>query len=349
MAVQFNELFPNADINLSNIGFIFGAGTSKEAGYPIMKDLTINVIDQLDFQERCSLEKVLKDELIDYDLSGGTPDIEIILSLLSKNQNNRKYSGIINLEKTIRSNIIQDLLNIKDPNLEHHIKFFSAIKKIFNNTHETIWIFTTNYDILFEMAAMEAKIPIYNGFEGIFNRYFDIERFNLSYGKIDTRFRHFNEPNIKLYKLHGSLSWFKRNGSITEISDFRSQSKDSLSLILPRKEKVLDTLDNPYDLLFTHASRVIGDKCKYLVSCGYSYRDQHINDQLIIPKLRENKIQLIALFGDMPDSIDNLTSYNSFGYVSTNIKKIGKNPIVEQSKCWKFSEFANMFVQKAGL
>jgi len=85
--------------------------------------------------------------------------------------------------------------------------------------NESIWIFTTNYDLVFELAASIAKIPIYNGFEGIAQRFFDIERIELTYGKINSNrmFELFNEPHIKLIKLHGSISWFKEGDDVYRI------------------------------------------------------------------------------------------------------------------------------------
>jgi len=39
MPLTLEDIFPNFNTGLSNIGFFFGAGTSKEAGYPLTNDL----------------------------------------------------------------------------------------------------------------------------------------------------------------------------------------------------------------------------------------------------------------------------------------------------------------------
>ncbi len=51
-------------------------------------------------------------------------------------------------------------------------------------------------------------------------------------------------------------------------------------MVLPRRRKVMDTMTPPYDTLFTQASKVLGGECKYLVSCGFNFADEHINQQL---------------------------------------------------------------------
>ena len=47
MALKIEDVFPNANTGLSSIGFFFGAGTSKEAGYPLTEDLTKEVLEGL--------------------------------------------------------------------------------------------------------------------------------------------------------------------------------------------------------------------------------------------------------------------------------------------------------------
>lgn len=36
MSFTLSQLFPGIETGLNRIGFLFGAGTSKEAGYPLM-------------------------------------------------------------------------------------------------------------------------------------------------------------------------------------------------------------------------------------------------------------------------------------------------------------------------
>ena len=47
MSFTLSQLFPGIETGLNRIGFLFGAGTSKEAGYPLMGDLTKTVISNL--------------------------------------------------------------------------------------------------------------------------------------------------------------------------------------------------------------------------------------------------------------------------------------------------------------
>ncbi len=343
-------MFPNVNMGLSNIGFFFGAGTSKEAGYPLTEDLTKKVINRLNDEEQDVLKKLLETENIHYSFKNGNPDIEIISDLIYKHKLSGSLDNSINIEKSLRDHIVQELISINNPNLKNHIKFLKALKTLMHSRAESIRIFTTNYDLLFETAAMEAKIPIFNGFEGSLTRYFDIERIDLKYGTIDNKgFQEYREPNIKLIKLHGSISWFRKGEKIYETCDYESFTNEVRSMILPRKQKVIDTLEYPYDKLFRYAAQTMGHQCKYILSCGYSFRDQHINDQLIIPKLREGKIRFMALFGQEPENIEKFKQFKSFNYLTEDKIFIDGNEIDETSDLWKFSQFVNMIANEAGI
>lgn len=350
MPLNIEDIFPNIKTGLGNIGFFFGAGTSKEAGFPLTDELTKKVINGLDSGEKIILEGLLKKEDISYSFDKGEPDIEVISDIISRHKLSETGNDIDDLEISIRKRIVEALVINDNLKLETHVKFLKTFRTLISNRPEPIWIFTTNYDLLLEMAAMEAKIPIYNSFEGVLNRYFDIERFNLKRGIVSKKtFQEYKEPYINLYKLHGSISWFKNSNDICEIGNYNSLPNKNRSMILPRKQKVLDTLEHPYDKLFRSATQVIGKQCKYLVSCGYSFRDQHINDQLIIPKLREGKIRFLALFKEEPENINLFKQYPSFNYLTQNKAFIDGNEITEDSDLWKFNKFVNLFAKKAGL
>jgi len=352
ISIDLNEILPTLNRGLSNIGFLFGAGTSYEAGYPLSRDLTIKTISRLSEEEKEKVTEILSRENIEYEFNNGIPDIEVITDLILKyslmdNQNQYK-----NLEDSIRKNILDIINSIDSPNLDLHIKFLKSLKRLVGINPETIFIFTTNYDLMFELAAKDSRIPLFNGFRGILFRYFDINSLKLKYGTIENNriFKPTRELRINLLKLHGSISWNKSSEDISEIADYKSIMADNCSIILPRKQKIRDTLDYPYDNLFRYASQVIGSsKCKYLISCGYSFRDEHINELFIIPKLQEGKIKFFALFKDEPDNIDIFTEYPNFNYLTKDKLYLNGIESNETTEIWKFSKFVDLLASKAGV
>ena len=229
-------------------------------------------------------------------------------------------------------------------NYQHHIKFFSNLKSLTNNQQQQNWIFTINYDLMLENAASETSFRMRNAFEGVGKRYFNITDFEYTIGRITgaKTFQLLKEPIINLVKLHGSMSWFKHNERVLERFDFSDIGSDQHCMILPRKSKIIDTLEPPYDLLFRYSSGILGRKCKYLVTLGYSYRDQHINQTLLLPKIKDGSLRIFAFLKEETPELDEFTPYNNFNYlVETHYRVDGKD-VKEASNFWDFKEFLNL-------
>ena len=255
------------------------------------------------------------------------------------------------MEKSIRDLIINHIKSVSETTLDLHIKFFKALKSIIGPKARCIHIFTTNYDLAIEKAALYAKIPIFNGFTGTTFRYFDAVRFKLTYGQIiNQKFYKFPEPYIKLIKLHGSISWVRNDDRIFELGDLTAIKPSQTSIILPKSQKIRETLDYPYNHLFSYATNVIGtSQCKYLISCGCSLRDDHINDHILIPKLRSGSIKLFATFKKEPTTIAKFKQFRNFNYLTeANFCNEGKL-VNEASNLWDFNQFVNKLAEKAGL
>ena len=60
----------------------------------------------------------------------GEPDIEIISDIILKYKLIEDNINIDNLEKAVRSSIVKRLMSVDRVNLEHHVKFLKALKKI---------------------------------------------------------------------------------------------------------------------------------------------------------------------------------------------------------------------------
>lgn len=341
MGVELTDLFPNARMNLANIGFLLGAGASFAAGYPLTWKLTKDVLSELSTDENDLLASILQKESLELNIENGEPDIELISDILNKHKNVGGIKDIELLIDSIKSKIIDCILSVKDVNYEHHVRFFEGLKRRLANSKANIWIFTTNYDLVIETAAAMAGLSISNGFEGVNHRYFDIGNLTLKRGNIVSgKFEPINEPSVKLIKLHGSITWEKNDGYIFE--KFTTINKENSCLILPQKTKVVQTLDSPYDSIFRFTNEILGRECEYLVSCGFSYRDQHINEHLIEPKLRDGKINLFALSKNETDEMRELSKYRAFKFgTESSVKKQGQI-LKEGTNLWDFTKLANI-------
>lgn len=343
MSFAASQIFPGIETGLNKIGFLFGAGTSKEAGYPLMPDLTKLVIDNLGATNKATFEEVLAAKGLIYDPATGTPNIEVISDLVIEYFVSTEDSKYSDLETAIRKLIVDSILAVNDPDLSHHVRFLEALKQRAHGNPATVTLITTNYDVLFELAAGEVGLRMETGFEGPLHRSFDPSVFDLRRGTVEkSRFIERPELSLNIFKLHGSISWFADKGRAIESGvDFKNTGLER-KMILPRRRKVMDTLSEPFDQLFTRASRVLGSKCKYLASCGFSFGDKHINDQLLYPKLRDGHIRLVALCGEEPDCLGELKAFPPFHAGFPDNCFIDHKNTGVGTDLWKFSALAKL-------
>jgi hypothetical protein len=339
MNINPTDLFPNINSDFSNIGFLFGAGTSKCAGYPLMKDLTIEVLSKLPKSLKDALVIALEAESISYDFINGLPNIEIISDIALKYEVSSGKKIYSKLSLNIRKQIFDILKSVKKPNIENHVKFFEFLKKKYISRPGVITIITSNYDLLFEQASDYCNMDMENGFNGIYCRYFDSNRFYIQKGRITgNRFIENKSLVINLLKVHGSISWFYDK----KIGDSISNTTKDRIMILPRKTKVIETLDYPYDQLFRVCADILGRTCKYLVTCGYSFGDDHINDLLLRPKIVNNSLRVTALEYCINSFISEMEAYPSMNYVLSNKKKINGIEEIVKNDVWQFEKLVGM-------
>ena len=150
-------------------------------------------------------------------------------------------------------------------------------------------IFTTNYDLAFDNAFDRLGVNYINGFSGFHNRYFKPETFeydiffpgSTTQGKVQRI-----EKVLRYFKIHGSLTWVNREPSANCVYGIeelpmelirKNEQYDSL-MIYPTTVKKSYTLDYPYSELFRQFSISIAQTQSVLITFGYSFSDEHIND-----------------------------------------------------------------------
>lgn len=131
-------------------------------------------------------------------------------------------------------------------------------------------IFTTNYDLLMEQAFEDSRVPYFDGFAGSRKPFFDL--------------RAMEEDNLpprwaRLWKLHGSINWYQDS----EKGVLRSASNE-LGLprvIHPSHLKYDESRRMPYLAMIDRLRAFLKQPSAALVLCGYSFRDNHINEVIV--------------------------------------------------------------------
>jgi len=155
-------------------------------------------------------------------------------------------------------------------------------------------IVTTNYDRLNEVAIEEAGLGVDTLFFGQFAGRLDAKESDLSFRRTEqlvgrARLRHIYLPRAQVFKPHGSLDWYLRNGKPVRYAG--DQPGATRLIITPGQNKFRNGYNSPFDLHRERANRAIDQASKFLV-LGYGFNDDHLETHLT-PAIQSGKPTLI--------------------------------------------------------
>jgi hypothetical protein len=169
-----------------------------------------------------------------------------------------------------------------------------------NPTLPRLNIFTTNYDLYSEKAMDLLGIHYVNGFTGGICKFFNPAIFNYALAeKMDLSQSKWSviDNFFYLYKIHGSVNWIEAEGEnkLFKVKEIQEPTLDSLKdaktiMIYPTPLKYNASLGSPYSDLFREFQKKLMQNSNILVTVGYSFSDEHINNLIFqaftIPSFR---------------------------------------------------------------
>lgn len=342
--LSIEEFVPKVGTSIDNLGFLFGAGTSFESGYPLVSGLTQSVVGALIGTDRAAMDEVLGASDLVYNDTHGSPNIEEISDLVIAHHANNPLPRFQLLIEKIRNLVRDVILGVPNPDITNQVTLLDRLKSRAYERPTNVWLFTTNYDLLIEDACAEVGLKLVNGFVGATTRHFSEQEFSMVSGETSgSTFTPENGLTIRLIKLHGSVSWYKREERIFEAAPSAIVDQDARCMVLPRRTKVIETLSRPYDRLFHVSSSILSSRCKYLISSGFSFGDSHINDSLMAPHISSGGISLSNFCEVEPQGLSDLRSRPNVLHVCKDKKVHGGREHAESSDAWKFSKFVELF------
>jgi hypothetical protein len=194
---------------------------------------------------------------------------------------------LIEIEETICATIAKTVNPEGKTIPEHtpHDEFASWVKKV--NRTVPIEVFTTNYDLLLEMAFETARVPVFDGFVGTHRAFFYPEC-------LDDENLLPKSNWIRLWKLHGSVNWVLEDRPEGK-RIIRSIPIKSGELILPSHRKYDESRKQPYIGYIDRLSRILNSEHALLITCGYSFGDDHINAILYAAMDNRKTTNIIAI------------------------------------------------------
>lgn len=198
------------------------------------------------------------------------------------------------LENDICETII-DAVSKELPKEDNSYRFLAEWVKSIDRRYP-IEIFTTNYDLLTEQALEDANVPFFDGFSGSRYPFFDVH-------SVETD----DLPSYwaRLWKLHGSINWCFANDNVCRLT---KGEKGSPELIYPSKLKYDQSRKMPFLAMSDRLTTFLSKPHSILVTCGYSFGDEHINDTIVHALKVNPSANVIALmYGSLGDNENNAT------------------------------------------
>lgn len=309
-----------------NIGFFFGAGTSCALGIPNVEQLTAGIEAKLidDFLANFKLVKTDLESIITI----RKVNIEDILNQIRRireltGETTKEYEGVSGanaklLDKEICKIIYEIILDKESvADIDTTKKFFAWLSLL--NRDFSKEVFTTNYDLIIEKSLEASQIPYFDGFVGAFEPFFWQESIDQFVSKNDL-----TQNWIRLWKIHGSLSWFWKEDKITNSQKIirigkveNIKKEDNELVIYPSKEKYDSSKKQPFIAYFDRLKNYLLSGELLFVFSGYSFSDQHINE-IIFNCLRQNNRLTVLVFFFLDSEVENLYQQTS-SYMNLNV------------------------------
>lgn len=184
------------------------------------------------------LRTIVQDSHLNFLIGAGTPaalfgllgNVEDALTNLDKSTAEDHVKAIV--RASIQAYFFDEVLapNVKvvqrhvdaETVLTSYAMFLRTINRILLKRHSSILakqanIFTTNVDMVFEVAFEQMGIDFSDGFSGKIRPRFDLGDFNTVRLRMASRFEQRSEvPVFNLVKIHGSAGWLQEERSATE-------------------------------------------------------------------------------------------------------------------------------------
>ena len=250
-----------------------------------------------DDKYKTSFEALLK--RLDGDAPGSKVTIEDILSHIRSLQDVIREGSVDGLDKTnlvaLDTAICDITTRVVGVTLPHARTAYHQLATWIGGVPRAnaVELFTPNYDLLLEQGLEAGQIPYFDGFVGSKQAFFDLTSMEAEgQNALPDRW-------ARLWKVHGSVNWWRvavekqsKETADKEKEEFEvvrgEKPKNAVQqMIYPSHLKYDQSRRMPYLAMLDRLRSFLGRGQAVIVTCGYSFLDQHLNE-VILQGLRSN-------------------------------------------------------------
>jgi hypothetical protein len=292
----------------SRQNWLFGAGISFGSKIPLMYPLTIRVEkiieDAAEAKEKEILASLKADLTDDCHVEHYLSHLGDLLAIAERSKEKTAYIGANNytgeqlrqlyleiikaiggivrygyVSADAERGVDEEIGKAATPIVEitPHYEFIEALLISQSNLERRskTTFFTTNYDTLLEDALALHKKVVCDGFSGGAVGFWNADK-EFSNAVTDSN-------TYQLYKLHGSIDWHRDDklGLVRARYGTKYLSNPANIMIYPQATKYVETQKDPFASLFLGLRKTLmNGQQNTLITCGYSFGDDHINAEI---------------------------------------------------------------------
>ncbi len=214
--------------------------------------------------------------------------------------------------------VSESIATIVDVPLPLEVTPFDRVAQWIGSTRRAfpVELFTTNYDLLIERALERHHIPFFDGFVGAENAFFDQR--SIEEDPLPARW-------ARVWKLHGSINWHLDSAGNTVRTGVKLSGESRL--IHPSHLKYSARRRMPYLTIIDRMRAFLKYPSAVLMVCGYSFRDEHLNEVLLQAAEANPSTAVFALqFGPLdeyPSALGIASACQNFNVLAANEAVIG--------------------------
>ena len=276
-----------------HVCMLLGAGVGKACELPDMTDLKRCVLKNLSCNHREVFERMSEHRTLEEVLTR----LRRISALLDAKVDDLTADDAAELDDAICNAIVRSL----SPSGKTHESMQNIARWAIRANYDTpLEFFSINYDLLLEEALDSVRATYFDGFMGTLEARFQSELVEALPGTADDALPSFL---IRVWKLHGSLNWTRKNGEIVRLGQ-PVENMSAAAAIYPSDAKYEESRRVPFVVLQDRLRRSLNQPETLLLISGYSFGDDHLNELVFDSAIRRQRSEYIAFcYEEIPEEL----------------------------------------------